>query len=251
MTAPPTNDHRQPWAPQYQVPPPSRKRHAVPTSLRARAALGVVAALIVGVGLGAATTSSARTQRDQATRQLNEARAANAGVVASASAAVASSQANAAQASSAAAQAKVAATNAQASANTAAQASLAAAKQALDNSNSAAVASIAAGKNAVAAGAASVKAAQASVDALVGRVQSSSILGDGTFLVGSEIKPGTYHTDSPSSGNCYWEREAGSNTGDIENIIANDNTSGPTTITISSSDYAFKDSGCETWYPVG
>jgi hypothetical protein len=249
MTAPPTNDDLQTW--QHHAPPPRRRRALAPTSLRARAALGVVAALIVGVGLGAATTSSARTQRDQVTRRLTEARAANAGIVASASAAVASSQANAAQANNAAAQAKLAATNAQASANSAAQASLMAAKQALDDANSAAVASIAAGKNAVAVGAASVKAAQASVDALVGRVQSNSIEGDGTFLVGSEVKPGTYHSDAPTGGNCYWEREAGSNTGDIENIIANDNTSGPTTITISSSDYAFKDDGCATWYPVG
>ena len=67
---------------------------------------------------------------------------------------------------------------------------------------------------------------------------------DGTFLVGSEIKAGTYHTEDDGDG-CYYERD---HKGDgIDAIIANDNLSGPTTITIASSDYSFTSSGGCSW----
>lgn len=69
---------------------------------------------------------------------------------------------------------------------------------------------------------------------------------DGTFRVGSEIQPGTYHTEG---GDCYYERRR---QGDgIDAIIANDNITGPTTIDIRSSDYAFKSSGGCAWSRVG
>ncbi|MEO8888657.1 MAG: hypothetical protein ABI301_06070 [Jatrophihabitantaceae bacterium] len=70
---------------------------------------------------------------------------------------------------------------------------------------------------------------------------------DGTFRVGTEIKPGTYHTDGQGGG-CYYERDR---KGDgVDAIIANDNLSGPTTIDIQPSDYAFKSSGGCAWTRV-
>ncbi len=68
---------------------------------------------------------------------------------------------------------------------------------------------------------------------------------DGTFRVGGEIAPGTYHTDDADGSSCYYEREA-QGTG-IDSIIANDNFDGPTTIDVASSDYALKTSGGCDW----
>lgn len=80
-----------------------------------------------------------------------------------------------------------------------------------------------------------------------------TIPGDGTFVVGDEVQPGTYKTSGPADSafpNCYWARLK-STTGDFDDIIANDNPKGQTTITISSSDGAFESSGCEEWKKVG
>jgi hypothetical protein len=78
---------------------------------------------------------------------------------------------------------------------------------------------------------------------------NASAIGEGRYLVGSEIKPGVYHTTGDDgSGDCYWARLSGNNSFDI---IDNGNTTGPTTITISSSDHAFDTSGCAEWHKVG
>lgn len=71
---------------------------------------------------------------------------------------------------------------------------------------------------------------------------------DGTFRVGSEIRPGTYHTN-PGSNECYWERDNKGNS--LDAIIANDNITGPTTIDIDASDYAFKSNGGCNWVRIG
>lgn len=70
---------------------------------------------------------------------------------------------------------------------------------------------------------------------------------DGTYEVGSEIKAGTYKT---RDGGCYWERLKGFS-GDFEDIIANDNTSGPGRMTIRSSDKGVMFSGGCTWTKIG
>lgn len=82
---------------------------------------------------------------------------------------------------------------------------------------------------------------------------AATIPGEGTFVVGSDIKPGTYKTTGPSDSdlpNCYWAR-LDSTSGDFDDIIANGNPGGQTTITISSSDKAFETSGCAEWEKVG
>jgi hypothetical protein len=80
-----------------------------------------------------------------------------------------------------------------------------------------------------------------------------TIPGEGTFVVGSDIKAGTYKTAGAEESvipNCYWARLKGTS-GDFSDIITNGNVEGPTTITIASSDGAFKTSGCKTWKKVG
>lgn len=81
----------------------------------------------------------------------------------------------------------------------------------------------------------------------------ASFSGDGTYLVGTDIKAGTYRTSGPSDSslpNCYWERSS-SASGDMNGIIANDNLAGAGVVTIRSSDKIFKTSGCSDWTKVG
>jgi multidrug efflux pump subunit AcrA (membrane-fusion protein) len=79
-------------------------------------------------------------------------------------------------------------------------------------------------------------------------VRHGSIPGTGTFLVNKEISPGTYRAGA--SAGCYWERQA-SLDGGIDSIADNDNADGPVIVAISSSDVAFKTSGCATFHKVG
>jgi|GEM_PF-6421720 len=71
--------------------------------------------------------------------------------------------------------------------------------------------------------------------------------GDGTFIVGKDIQPGTYR----NSGNngCYYERLSGfgGTTGDI---ISNERTDAVAIVTILSTDAGFKSSRCGTWNKV-
>lgn len=68
--------------------------------------------------------------------------------------------------------------------------------------------------------------------------------GDGTWRVGIDVKPGTYHTDGGDG--CYYEQLSGFS-GGLNDIIANDNPSGPVTLTIESTQLGFKSKGCGTW----
>lgn len=66
---------------------------------------------------------------------------------------------------------------------------------------------------------------------------------DGTYLVGTDIKPGTYK--APGSELCYWARlKTG---GDI---IDNHLGEGQAVVTIKKTDKAFETTGCGEWKPV-
>jgi hypothetical protein len=78
---------------------------------------------------------------------------------------------------------------------------------------------------------------------------AGSIEGDGTFLVGDDIAPGTYRAAAPTSGNCYWARLRDLD-GGIKSIIANGNTSGPVVIRVAARDYAVETTGCETFQRI-
>jgi hypothetical protein len=72
---------------------------------------------------------------------------------------------------------------------------------------------------------------------------------DGTYLVGSDIAPGTYRAKDIGN-NCYWARLNSTNPQDI---ITNDNVSagGQALVTIAKGDKAFQTQGCGTWQKVG
>ncbi|MER5352754.1 hypothetical protein ABT093_20770 [Kitasatospora sp. NPDC002551] len=82
---------------------------------------------------------------------------------------------------------------------------------------------------------------------------ADTIDGSGTFLVGAEVRPGTYRTAGPgggSGGMCYWERARAAD-GELDSIIANENLTGQGVVTIKKSDAVFKTQGCQRWTKVG
>jgi len=69
--------------------------------------------------------------------------------------------------------------------------------------------------------------------------------GDGVFIVGLDIDPGTYRSSNDKS--CYWSRLSSFSQSGIEGIIANDNSTGPTIVQIAPTDVGFKTSRCGSW----
>ena len=83
-------------------------------------------------------------------------------------------------------------------------------------------------------------------------VDPNAISGDGTFAVGSQVKPGSYRTAVPSdSVNCYYARLKDAS-GSLESIIANNNGSpgSQQIVEIQQTDKYFKTQGCGTWTKV-
>jgi hypothetical protein len=79
--------------------------------------------------------------------------------------------------------------------------------------------------------------------------QPKTSFGEGTWLVGDDIQPGTYRAGNVDA--CYWERLSGLS-GSFNDIIANDNVmTGQAVVTISPSDRAFNSARCGTWKRIG
>lgn len=72
--------------------------------------------------------------------------------------------------------------------------------------------------------------------------------GDGQYAVPQQVKPGTYATDGGE--NCYWARLKGFS-GEIEDVAANGNPTGPARVTIARTDKGFETQGCGEWRKVG
>ena len=66
--------------------------------------------------------------------------------------------------------------------------------------------------------------------------------GDGTYRVGTEIRPGLYKATGTGSG-CYWERLSGFS-GSFDDVTANHFGAARTYVQILSGDAGFKTSGC-------
>ncbi|MGW7252539.1 hypothetical protein [Streptomyces sp. NPDC054834] len=73
--------------------------------------------------------------------------------------------------------------------------------------------------------------------------------GDGDFQVGKDVKPGTYRTTGNTDDMCYWER-AKDASGETDSLLANDNVTGTSYVTIKATDKLFKSSGCKDWEAV-
>ncbi len=75
--------------------------------------------------------------------------------------------------------------------------------------------------------------------------QQDATFSDGTYQVGTDIQPGTYRTREGSTG-CYYERLSGFS-GEMNDIIANNNTDAPAVVTIEPTDAGFTSSSCGKW----
>ena len=95
-----------------------------------------------------------------------------------------------------------------------------------------------------------VRQTERALDALEGKLQASSISQDGVYVVGQDIKSGTWHTPGDggqNDGACYYATLNSTNTSDISD---NNNLDGPETVSLGGVD-AFQISGQCTWYRVG
>jgi hypothetical protein len=72
--------------------------------------------------------------------------------------------------------------------------------------------------------------------------------GDGTWRVGTDVRPGTYRTDGGS--NCYWAFLSGFPGTDIEDIIFNNYGGGVQVVIILPTYAGFLSHDCGTWVPV-
>lgn len=86
---------------------------------------------------------------------------------------------------------------------------------------------------------------QAVADALSGNFEEQLpiSIGNGKFLVGTDVQPGTYTITEPVE-DCYWERSDSQG-----NIVANNfiSIAPSVTVTISPSDAGFTSQGCGLW----
>jgi hypothetical protein len=73
----------------------------------------------------------------------------------------------------------------------------------------------------------------------------TTIDGDGTHAVGTEIAPGTYSSVGPvGESACYWKRLNGST------VVDSALSKKPQVVQIDSGDTAFKTDGCQAWQMV-
>jgi hypothetical protein len=72
-------------------------------------------------------------------------------------------------------------------------------------------------------------------------------IGDGSYLVGSDIKPGTWKSSGAEGGLCYADTKT-ENGGILEQEVANE---GSVIIRITKRAYTFESRGCGTWKKVG
>lgn len=79
--------------------------------------------------------------------------------------------------------------------------------------------------------------------------KKAAFSGDGDFEVGADIKPGTYRTTGNTDGMCYWER-AKDASGEVDSLLANDNVTGTSYVTVKAGDKVFTSSDCNDWEAV-
>ena len=194
--------------------------------------VGVVAALLVGIGIGGAATSS-QDEVDSLNDEL----------------AVVTRERNAAEA-------KVEDRNEQRRTDLARVAAARVETEKAERRKEAAAAAkarkaAAAQKKAQAAAAAEAKRvadaqAAAAASAAAEAAKKDSFTGDGVRAVGVEINPGLWHTDG-GVGSCYY---AILNSTDTSDISDNNNTGGPASVTLTAGKY-FETSGCAPWRRIG
>ena len=209
-----------------------------------RLALGasLLVALGIGIGIGAATKN---TGISQATYSASQAQvSAFKGQVSSLKGQASSLQTQVSNDNAAVATAQNKAATAQQTANTNAAAAYKGREAALAQTYRGKEAALAATQQTVNQQAATLKQD-------LGQVQASSISADGVYVVGQDIKAGTWHTngDGGQTGNQCYFASLNDNSGSITSIANNNNFDGPETVDVSGL-YALQISGPCTWVLV-
>jgi hypothetical protein len=82
--------------------------------------------------------------------------------------------------------------------------------------------------------------------------KTSATIGEGTWIVGKDVKAGKYRTTGAADSDvplCYWDVRKGSETGEFADQGAIDKADEPGIVTLKSGEY-FKTSGCAVWSPM-
>jgi hypothetical protein len=74
--------------------------------------------------------------------------------------------------------------------------------------------------------------------------KTRTTFGDGDYIVGTDIQPGTYRSTGQSG--CYWARLKGFGH-TVGDVLANDNTDNPAVVTIAATDQGFESARCGNW----
>lgn len=128
---------------------------------------------------------------------------------------------------------------------TTADSNLTAARSAAANATQIAAQKYAADEAKLAAREKTLAADEQAVKRLQGQIQSSTISADGVYVVGKDIKSGTWHTTGGNQ--CYYATLNSTSTSDISD---NNNFNGPETVNVSGA-YAFQISGGCSWLRTG
>lgn len=78
-------------------------------------------------------------------------------------------------------------------------------------------------------------------------------IGEGVWLVGSDVEPGTYRSAGATDGDyCMWSRHSSAAGGIMDDIIASDGDyAGQMVVTIEPGDVLFRTGGCAPFAPAG
>lgn len=74
----------------------------------------------------------------------------------------------------------------------------------------------------------------------------AATFGDGMWIVGTDIQPGTYRS-TPADGACIWRRLSGFSGEPGDTIALGSSVGAPQVVTISDTDAGFDSSGCGAW----
>lgn len=122
---------------------------------------------------------------------------------------------------------------------------------AVSKANAAAAQAYASREAALTAKYATYNAQNAALQKEIGNVNASAISASGVYVVGRDIKPGTWHTpgDNGAGGNSCYYAVLNDNSGSINSIANNNNFDGPETVSVSGY-YALQIDGPCTWVLV-
>ena len=74
---------------------------------------------------------------------------------------------------------------------------------------------------------------------------------DGTYIVGTDIAPGTWRSDGGGDSSCYVARLSGFGGTFDENISNDISSEGGLIVNVAASDKGFETTGCSTWAKAG